>query len=86
MTCKLKKLFYLNIYTRAIVTTKTCHFQPILYVFLCNKQAETLLNYFLTLYNTYLYAKLRVLITHLLLVLEVCYVNQPIGNHGHGIF
>ena len=29
---------------------------------------------------------LKVLITHLLFVLEVCNVNQLIGNHGLGIF
>ena len=32
------------------------------------------------------YPNLKVLISHLLLVLEVCNVNQPIGNHGLGIF
>ena len=31
-------------------------------------------------------AKLKMLITRLLLVLEVGMVNQPIGNHGLGIF
>ena len=30
--------------------------------------------------------KLKLLITHLILVLEVWDVNQPIGNHGPGIF
>ena len=32
------------------------------------------------------YPNLKVLITRLLLVQEVCNVNQPIGNHGLGIF
>ena len=32
------------------------------------------------------YPNLKVLVTCLLLVLEVCNVMQPIGNHGLGIF
>ena len=32
------------------------------------------------------YPNLKVLIAHILLVLEVCNVKQPIGNHGLGIF
>ena len=31
-------------------------------------------------------AQLKVLITHLLLLLDVCNVKPPLGNHGLGIF